>query len=94
MVRAEVKNEEPLKKAIEVYGEESQLLMAVEELSELMNELLHYRRKRPQNIAEEMADVYIMLRQMQIIFNNSIEVQEWIDRKILRLDEQMDEDYS
>lgn len=43
------------------------------------------QRAREDNIAEEMADVRIMLRQMEIIFKNSEKVKEWEQEKIRRI---------
>ena len=40
--------------------------------------------KAKMNIIEEMADVFIMLQQLLLIFKNEEEVQEMIDKKIER----------
>lgn len=70
---------ETYKKAIETFGEESQIDMAIEEMSELTKALLKHRRAVKSenvtdeiydNIAEEMADVSIMLEQLYLIFDN------------------------
>lgn len=76
-----------LLEAVKQYGEESQLMMAVEEMSELTKEISkHYRGMQNRDaLAEEMADVYIMLGQMLIMFYNEDEVKEWIDKKVQRL---------
>ena len=61
------------KKAVEKWGETSQILMAIEEMSELTTELCHYLRDQDNfhEIDEEMADVRIMLDQLtKVIFNN------------------------
>ena len=59
-----------LKRAVDCFGETSQLIVAVEECSELQKEITKYiRGKRcPENIAEEIADVLIMIGQIQVIF--------------------------
>ena len=59
-----------LKKAIETYGKDMQLTVAVEEFSELIKEICKNKRGRDNIdcIIEEMADCYIMLRQLEIIF--------------------------
>ena len=59
-----------LEKAIETYGKDMQLNVAVEELSELIKEICKHKRGRDNidNIIEEMADCYIMLQQLMIIF--------------------------
>lgn len=56
-----------LETAIQTYGIEAQEDMAIEECSELIQAILHNRRKRDSNISEEIADVLIMLEQLQMI---------------------------
>ena len=48
-----------------------QLTVAVEELSELIKEICKCKRgsNNLENIIEEMADCYIMLKQLEIIFD-------------------------
>ena len=53
--------------AITYYGERLQEEVAVEELSELTQAIIHKHRGRDHNIAEEIADVEIMLAQLKII---------------------------
>lgn len=59
-----------LEKAIETNGVDMQLTVAVEELSELIKEICKNKRGRDNrdNIIEEMADCYIMLEQLAIIY--------------------------
>lgn len=59
-----------LERAIETYGKDMQLNVAIEEFSELIKEICKHKRGEDNldNIIEEMADCYIMLRQMEIIF--------------------------
>ena len=56
--------------ALEYYGNNSQVDIAIEEMSELIKELLKNRRGEENRsmIADEMADVYIMLEQLKFIF--------------------------
>lgn len=72
-----------LEKAVETYGTESQVDMAIEEMSELTKALLKYRRASNNqtdigiaqahfDIQEEMADVEIMLDQLKILFGDPI----------------------
>lgn len=73
--------------AVETYGSIGQLIVAIEEMSELTKELTKFLRGNTGNvnrehIAEEMADVYIMLEQLLIIFDNKADVCEWKDIKI------------
>ena len=60
-----------LKQAIETYGVDAQLNVAIEEFSELTKEICKYKRgaDNRSEILEEMADCYIMLEQMQFMFN-------------------------
>lgn len=80
---------EVLRKAIDTYGESAQMIVAIEELSELQKELTkELRNKGDKNhIAEEMADVSIMLSQLSMIFNNTDKVLNWEERKVARLEE-------
>ena len=57
-----------LKRALATWGEEAQMLMVVEEMSELMKEILKNINRKKNNIAEiieETADVEIMLEQLK-----------------------------
>lgn len=76
-----------IKQAIKRYGFDMQITVCIEEMSELIKELCKVKRRQtnPAAIAEEMADVKIMLEQMQIIFDNSAEVERFYDAKIKRL---------
>ena len=60
-----------LERAIETYGEDMQLNVAIEEFSELIKEICKHKRGEDNrdNILEEMADCYIMLEQLEIIFD-------------------------
>lgn len=78
-----------LKKAISTYGKESQLDMCIEEMSELTKEICKHKRGAYNNeeIIEEIADVYIMLEQMKMIFGISEQqINEQIDFKVARLE--------
>ena len=72
--RKEIPNKEPqeiYKKAIETYGHMAQVGQTQEELSELNIELNRYRNSRRVDIAkiaDEIADVEIMLEQVKMIF--------------------------
>ena len=61
--------------------------MMIEESAELTKALLNERRGRDNNIAEEMADVWIMLEQMAVIFQNAGEVERIFREKVTRLDQ-------
>ena len=69
-------NEAYYKKLIQKFGVKNQIIVAIEELSELQKELCKYLRDKTniRNISEEMADVEIMLEQLKIIFENETPV--------------------
>lgn len=80
------------KKAIETYGKDMQLTVAIEEFSELIKEICKSKRgsENRGSILEEMADCYIMLGQVRIIFCISqeeinLEVNQKLDRLAGRL---------
>ena len=78
-------------KLIEKY-KDKQLIVAIEELSELQKELCKTLRGNinKENIIEELADVYIMLDQIKVYFSiTSNEVEEMIDKKIERTKERL-----
>ena len=62
--------EEIYTKLLELYGD-NQIIIAIEELSELQKELCKSLRGNYNydNIVEEIADVEIMLEQMKLYFN-------------------------
>lgn len=80
---------EVLKNAIKTFGTDMQLNIAIEELSELIKELCKYKRGEGKqlNIAEEIADVKIILKELEIIFDNAAMVDVWENVKIERLKE-------
>lgn len=77
--------------AVQTWGKEAQTDMMIEEMAELTKEILNERRGRDHNIAEEMADVRIMLAQMEIIFQNAGEVEQRFREKVARLDQRLQE---
>lgn len=78
-----------LKTAIEVYGADNQELVALEECCELVTAINHKRRGREHNIAEEIADVEIMLEQLKIINNCGADVDKIKKQKIARLERRL-----
>jgi NTP pyrophosphatase (non-canonical NTP hydrolase) len=82
---------EVLQKAIKSYGVDMQLTVCIEEMSELIKELCKAKREmaKLENIAEEMADVKIMLDQLEIIFGNSEDVTACYHSKVNRLKTRM-----
>ena len=80
---------EIFKSAVHWWGKEAQTDMMIEEMAELTKAILNERRGRDHNIAEEMADVKIMLAQMEIIFQNAGEVEQRFREKVSRLDQRL-----
>ena len=74
-------------RAVEAYGKEHQLIICMEEMAELTKELSKNLRghNNLQEIAEEVADVEIMLEQVKVIFDLKEEVSEAKEAKLLRL---------
>lgn len=73
--------------AINKYGNHMQQMVAIEEMSELIKELVKHSRGAENNghIAEEIADVAIMLEQLMIMFDNEPEVRLYMEQKLFRL---------
>lgn len=84
------KNKEVLKKALDKYGD-MQMIVAIEELSELQKELTKHLRDKGNktHIAEEVADVKIMIEQIEMYFGISGMVKSWTTSKIDRLERTM-----
>lgn len=82
-----------LKQALDTYGAEAQTLMAFEEMAELQKELCKHARGRDNrdHIAEEIADVLIMLEQMMLLHDCQDAVIYFRRRKIKRLAERLKE---
>lgn len=76
---------EILKMAITANGATRQEIVAIEECSELIQAITHKHRGRKHNLAEEIADVEIMLEQLKIINDCSEEVEQVKRYKIERL---------
>ena len=73
--------------AISVFGAEHQEDIAIEEMSELTQAVLHNRRGRASNIPEEIADVLIAVEQLIMIHDCREEVNGIKYHKLMRLQE-------
>lgn len=73
------------------YGEENQLTVAIEELSECQKEICKFMRGfgNAGHLAEEIADATIMLEQVRLIFGMNELVCQEMDRKIERLEKRV-----
>lgn len=81
-------------KAIDTFGKASQLWMLVEETGELLQAINKYLRGKgtTEHIAEELADVNIMLYQAALIFGVSSEMVRFREAKVKRLEEILNQD--
>ena len=79
--------------AVKKYGKLSQLIICMEEMAELTKELSKSIRGADNSaaIAEEMADVEIMLEQLRLIYRNRSEVDTIKADKLRRLAYQLEE---
>lgn len=82
-----INNIDLYKKLILKYGKEAQIIVAIEELSELQKELTKWLRGKGsiEHIAEEIADVNIMIQQLEFIFACSDETLKQCFLKIDRI---------
>ena len=85
------------KAVIEKYGKTMQTVIAIEEMSELTKELTKAIRGSENHdaIVEEVADVYIVLHEIQIMYDiNLNEVFKEMEFKTERMKERLEEDES
>lgn len=76
------------------YGREHQVLIAIEEMSELTKELCKYFRRfdRKKEIVEEVADAQIMLEQLIELFGIEGDVDNMVDYKLNRQIRRMEQE--
>lgn len=77
-----------MEKAIKQNGLDMQLTVAIEELSELQKAICKYKRGEEHNIEEEIADVKIMIEQLETLFDKT-KIKEWKVKKIERLEKRL-----
>lgn len=81
--------EKILRKAIDHYGKDNQVKKSVEEMAELTKALC---KGDLENIKEEIADVHVMLWQLQMIFYDGNELPKRAAQKLKRLEERTETD--
>ncbi len=88
-------------RAVKAYGKDHQLIICMEEMAELTKELSKNLRghNNLQEIAEEVADVEIMLEQVKLLFDLKEAAADAKEAKLLRLRERIikdtgEQDYS
>lgn len=75
-----------LQEAIKIFGDSAQIDIAIEECAELIKALCKIKRGGfISQVAEEIADVEIMLEQLKLIFNCPTEVKIKKEKKLIRL---------
>lgn len=87
-----IKRKPIYKKLIYKYGNIFQVIVAIEELSELQKELTKFlrdslalRERSFDSISEEMADVEIILEELKLIFDNEDSVKSFKKIKLERI---------
>ena len=82
-----------LQRAIAKYGEEAQMKMVLEEMSELQKEICKRWRGKDNRdaIIEEVADLEIMLDQLKLMLDIQNHVQQARQDKLLRLQGRLEE---
>lgn len=83
------------KKAIKIWGEKSQIIQAVEELAELIESLCKYenrsnettRERYKNDVAEEIADVEIMLETIRTLFDMDYRINTIKEEKLERMED-------
>lgn len=83
----EIDREAFYKDAIFHWGDEAQIDMAVEECAELIDKLQKNKRRRAswEDIAEEVADVSIMMEQMSLIVTDILSRDAVADIRVVKL---------
>lgn len=78
--------EEIYKQAVDIWGRESQMKMAIEECAEMIDAICKFNRRRVgiSEVITEIADVQIMMQQMAYIFGEDA-VEKERQRKLERL---------
>lgn len=73
------------------YGDQKQLIVALEELSECQKEICKILRGGEdfRHLAEEVADATIMLEQVRLMFNINELVCSYMDEKVRRLEKRL-----
>lgn len=86
-----MKKEDLYSAALKKYGLAGQFTVAIEELAELQKELCKYLRGRENyaELAEELADVEIMVEQVKQFLYLDDAVDEWKAEKLQRLEQRV-----
>ena len=86
-------NQEILERAASTYSTIDQLSQLQEECAELIVAIAHFKRDRPHNLVEELADVQVLIDQVFIFWPGyKREFEDIKRRKLVRLERRMDGD--
>ena len=82
-----------LQRAIAKWGEDAQMKMVLEEMSELQKEICKLWRGKDNRdaIAEEVADVVIMLDQLELTLDIQYQVEQYRQKKLRRLQKRLED---
>lgn len=83
-----------LKRALQTWGEQPQMMMVVEEMAELMKEILKNINRKKDNIPEiieETADVEIMLEQLKENYRIAEKVEAYKAEKIKLIEQRLND---
>lgn len=90
----EIKKEKLIKEAVKTWGIDSQIDLVIEEMAELIQALIKLRRSYDKddktkedayvNVCEEIADVKLMIEQMEDYFSNEL-IDDFVKEKLVRL---------
>ena len=80
------------KRAIDKWGEDSQVMMCMEECAELIATLKHYRREEvdAKVVVDEIADVFLMIGQLIYMFGEE-QVDDAVRAKLEKLNRLLEE---
>ena len=88
-------DENPIcQRALDTWGEEAQMLMVIEEMSELTKEILKNINRKKNNvdaIIEETADVEIMLEQLKANYGIAEKVEEYKQNKLKLIERRLND---
>ncbi len=89
-------NREILYRVIDANGKDKQIDIAIEEMSELTKALLKDRRyhteQTKRDVTEEMADVFICMEQLTIMYQNMCAVEQVEKEKLSRLERRLNDE--
>lgn len=81
------------RQTLKTYGRDKQMIKAIEEMAELQKELCKWAlgADNGKHVQEEIADVIIMMEQMQMLFDVDGEIKKMIAYKVERLERRLND---